>query len=251
MWGITAVSAIAIAWTMSYALTEALARSPREDVARAVAVAILALAALASASGLAVEGAGVEPDDAASSRALRVLTPGTVDAISGGSGSAAGHRGRYLVTWTDPVGIVGELLAFGLANELDRAGVDTGFARVKRLRAAPEMVIDASHAAGVLRVVTGPGIAVWEQRPGVRRLAVYDPRTTAQRLLQDQLRAEIDDDLRALGLDELIPEVHTGLVGATFAFDANPDIPEALIAKMGRALKLGTPSAVFLEPGQL
>ena len=113
------------------------------------------------------------------------------------------------------------------------------------------MVIDESQAVGVLRVVTGPGIAVWEQRPGVRRLAVYDPRTTAQRLLQDQLRAEIDDDLRALGLEELIPEVHTGLVGATFAFDANPDIPEALIAKMGRTLKLGTPSAVFLEPGQL
>lgn len=247
VWGLTALLAVAIAWTFGCAVQQGLRGSPRMGPVRVGAVSVLAVMALASAIGLASDAADVEPDDVASSRALRRLAPATVEAIDGRSGPGGGRDGRYLITWTDPIGVVGDLQAFGLANELDREGIKVGFESDKRLRAAPYLTMDPSQATAVVRLVTGPAIAVWEQKAGTLRIVVYDPRTSEERALQERLRSEIDEELRGLGLAELIPQVDNSFLGSIFLFDTNPRIPDGLIAKMGRVVALGVPSAVFIE----
>jgi len=184
----------------------------------------------------------------ATSRALATLVPQTLTSLEQTPPAAAGREGGYLITWTDPFGVVGDLEAFGLANELTRADIEVGFEAANRLRAAPYLTIDPVEATAVLRVVTGAAITEWEERDDVRLIARYDPRSADERALQDRLRGEIDEELGALGLTDLIPQIDRSFIGAIFAFDANTAVPDALVAKMVSALGLGTPSAVFLEP---
>lgn len=243
-WGLAAVMVAAITVTAAHMVDQVLGPPARRSM-RWVATGLAAVLAVGSSAGLAVDAASVSPNDVATSEALATLVPETVDALER---LPSGRGGRYLITWTDPFGVVGDLEAFGLANELVRAGLTVGFEPANRLRAAPHLTLDPAEATAVLRVVTGPAIAVWDERDDVRRLALHDPRTAEERALQERLRAEIDEELRSLGLAELIPQIDSSFVGAVFAFEGNPAVPRALIAKMIRATDLGTPSAIVLEP---
>lgn len=239
--GLTALLVLAIAWTATCLAQRLVGGSARIRLFRLGALTALAVVALFSI-GLASDAVHVEPNDLASSNALRRLVPATLTALDGDASDD-----RYLITWTDPIGVTGDLQAFGLANELDRAGIEVGFGPANRLRAAPYLTIDASQATAVLRVVTGPAITDWDGTPGVRRVALYDPRTGDQRALQKRLRSEIDDALRELGHADLIPQLESSFVGSMIQLEADPRMPRSLIAKMRRALELGTPSAVFIE----
>lgn len=237
-WGFMVVASIAIGWTAALGLTDRLAPARRPGIRRA-AVAGLAVVALGSVVAAAGDARDVEPDDVASGTVLRQFVPATLEAIDA-------DGGPYLVTWADPIGVVGDLQAFGLVNELDRAGISVGLVPEQRLRAAPYLTLDPARAAAVVRVVTGPAIEVWDARPDARRLSLYDPRTYEERAQQASLRAEIDAELVALGLPELIAQVDTSFVGAIFTFSSDPRVPDALVRKMERTLALGIPSAVYL-----
>lgn len=240
-WGLTALMAVAIAWTFWCVVQQGLKGSRRLRSVRIGAISVLAVISVGSTVGSIEDAAHVEPDDVANSRALRHLVPATMEAVDG-------RADRYLITWTDPSGYIGGAQAFGLANELDRGGIAVGIEPNSRLRAAPYLTIDPSQTPVItLRLVTGAAIAEWESKPGTRRIAMYDPRTSDQRALQERLRGEIDDDLRALGRPELISLVDGSFLAAVLVFDKDPRIPEDLIAKMVRVVTLGSASAVFLE----
>ena len=96
--------ALAIGWTAGEVLER---RRPRSSALRLAGIGLLAVVALASTVAQTVDATRVEPNDATSSRALRHLVPEVVDAIE--QDDPARPEGRYLVNWTDPVGVIGEL----------------------------------------------------------------------------------------------------------------------------------------------
>jgi hypothetical protein len=202
----------------------------------------MAVVAVGSAVGLAVDASGVEPDDTASSRALSHLVPETLDALE----REGGPRGPYLIDNVDPVGVVGELQTFGLLNELDRAGVPVGIVPSKRLRAAPRLTLEPQQAGAVLQVVTGSAIEEWERNPAARRLSAFDPRTDERRARQQRLRREVDGELRRLGLGDMVERADESFVGTMVLLSTDPRVPVDLVRKMQTIADLGTPSAVFI-----
>ena len=241
VWGLTALMVVAIVWTVGAVLERRARVDARARLARVGAV-VMAVVALGSAVGLAVDASGVEPDDTASSRALSHLVPETLDALE----RERPHRGPYLIDNVDPVGVVGELQTFGLLNELDRAGVPVGIEPRKRLRAAPRLTLRPQQAGAVLRVVTGSAIDEWERNPAARRLATFEPRTDEQRARQQRLRREVDDELRRLGLGEMVERADESFVGTLVLLSLDPEVPVDLVDKMQAVADLGTPSAVFI-----
>ncbi len=239
-WGLTALLAVAVAWTLACAV-------PRMRPVRLGAAGVVVVLALGSAVGFISDASHVEPDDVASSRNLRHLVPATLEVIDRGVGPGDGRDGRYLITSADPIGVVGNAQAFGLANELDREGIQVGIDISNRLPAAPHLTMDPSQATTVLRLVTGPAIEVWEQKPGTRRIALYDPRTSEERALQARLRNEINEELLRLELPNLVAQIDASLVGSIFVFRTNSRVPDDVIAKLVRIFEIGAPSAVFIE----
>jgi hypothetical protein len=241
-WGLTALMVVTIAWTLG-ALVEHRVRGPRLRFVRVAAAGALAVVAVCSAVALTVDAADVEPDAVAFSRALRHHVPATVEALQADRDRSGG---RYLVTNIDPMGVVGEFVAFGLVNELDRAGVPVGVEPGKRLRAAPYLTLDPPAARAVVRVITGSAIEEWDRKAGARRLTMFDPRTDEERALQERLRREIDDELRRLGREDMAQLADSSFMGALFLLHEDDRVPRGIITKMTRVYELGTPSAVFV-----
>jgi hypothetical protein len=200
---------------------------------------------LVAGVALTTDAAAVESDDLASSRALSQLVPPVVEALD--ELSAAEPGSRYLVAWSDPVGVLGELQGVGLVNELDRRGIPVGVPPDKRLRAAPHLTMQRHEATAVLHLATGRAIDYWRAVPGTRLIAQYDPRTPEQQALQDELRQELRDELGELGRSDLYPQVEGSFIGFLFMMRDDPGIPEEVLDLMRGILDLGTPSSVFLE----
>lgn len=243
VWGVTALMVVAIAWTVS-AVVRNTTTYPRS--VRMVGVGALAAVALGSAGALTSDATHVEPEDVASSRALQDLVPATVEFIDR-SGSGSKRDDRYLITSTDPIGLIGAAQSFGLVNELDRRGIAVGIYPYEQLRAAPYLTSSPADTTATLRVVTGAAIAEWEVKPGARRIAFHDPRTNRERTTQGRLRQEIEEELRALRMPERIVAFRQSLIGSIFVFDTDPRIPDRLVDKMKLVFELGAPSAVYIE----
>jgi hypothetical protein len=214
---------------------------------RFAGAATLAVVALTGTAALTTDAAKVEPDDVATSRALRALTPQVIAAIDEAGTGRPG--GRYLITWTDPIGVTGELQGFGLVNELDRRGIMVGLEPKRWLRASPYLTLQRQDATAVVHLATGRAVDSWDAKPGVRRIAEYDPRTAEQRDRQQRLREELHDGLRDLGRPELVDRIESSFVGYVFVLREDPGIPQRLIDVMMEIIELGTPTTLFLETG--
>ncbi|CAN5778806.1 hypothetical protein BH24ACT3_BH24ACT3_11940 [soil metagenome] len=134
-----------------------------------------------------------------------------------------------------------------MVNELDRHGIAVGLYPQERLRAAPYLTSSPTKATSTLRIVTGAAIEEWQMKPGVRRIAFHDPRTSRERTTQSRLKREIEEELRDLQMPERIVAFRQSLVASIFIFGTDPAIPDRLVDKMKLVFELGTPSAVYLE----
>jgi hypothetical protein len=237
VWAVGALMMFAIAWTVG-ALVER--RPVVPGAVRLAGIGALAVASLGAAVALTTDAATVESNDQVSSRALQQLVPDVAGAID-----EAGP-GRYLITWSDPVGVVGDLQGFGLVNELDRRGISVGLEQDKRLRAAPYLTMDRKDATAVVHLATGRAADEWKAKPGARLIAEFDPRTRAERIRQDRLREELHEAFRDLGRPELIDRVEGAFIGFVFVLRDDPDIPRHVMDLMTEILDLGTPTSVFL-----
>ena len=247
-WGLGALLGVATLWTLAAAADARVRTSPPARMARRGAVAVMALVATTSFVRVTRDAAYVEPDAAHLSVALSHLVPPTAASLEGYARRPGDGDPRYLVTWLDPVGVVGADLGFGLVNELDRNGLAVGTGRAERLRAAPHLAMRRSEADAAVLVVTGPAIDRWTGRADVRHVAAYDPRSPEQRHRQERLRARVKRELRRLGHPALADLVETNLLPAIFQASGDPDIPRSVVAAMVEILRLGVPSAVFVGP---
>jgi hypothetical protein len=162
--------------------------------------------------------------------------------VRAGAGEASGPDGRYLITWSDAYHIGSQ--GFGLVNELDRRGIDVGVPPSKRVPATPHRVLAQADATARIHLATGSFVDRYAELPGAVEIAHADPRTRAERAEQAALRASVSDDLRAMGLDELVPKLDDNLFGA--AIDLR--LPDELRERMGRMLEIGVPIAVYVLP---
>jgi len=242
VWGVTALMAVAITWTA----TAVVRNSPEPRRPVRIATAAMAAVALGSAGALTSDATHVVPDDVPSSRAIQELAPETIQFLDR-SGSGNQRNDRYLITSTDPIGVIGAAQAYGLLNELDRHGIAVGLNPPERLRAAPRLTLSPSSATATLRVVTGAAIAEWQAKPGVQRIAFHDPRTDQDRTTQERLRREIEAELRRLQMPDQIATFRVSLVASIFIFGTDPQIPDRLVDKVKLVFELGTPSAVYIE----
>jgi hypothetical protein len=224
---------VAIGW----AIVASVPRTPR--VARAGAVALAGVVG-ASTVAFTVDATRADPPAPALSAALGALVPPTADALA--RHAPAGREGRYLVTWVDPVSIGAQ--GFGLLNELERRGFDVGARRLYTAGVRSHRVIDPADAAAEVHLAVGFDIERWRARPGAQQVAYLEPRTAAERVEYERLRRTAIRELRAAGLELLVPAVDNSL----FTTIIDPRVPERARDAMTRMRDLGLPTAVFVGP---
>jgi hypothetical protein len=150
----------------------------------------------------------------------------------------------YVVEWKDAYFFGSQ--AFGLVNELRRAGYDVGAGEFWTVPITSSRTVAAGSADEALVFVTGGFVEEWRADDRFAEVASVDPRTTEERAEFDALRADLIDDLVASGLDDLVPLVDTNL----FGLNIDQRISEASTVISARMIRLGQETAVFIGPPQ-
>jgi hypothetical protein len=149
--------------------------------------------------------------------------------------------GPTLVRWDDPVAFGG--VGFGLLAELEHQGFDVGADATYRTEVVPHRVMDPSKVSRVLYVVTGAGIDRW-RAAHVDRVAVFDPRTPAERRAADELHRRIIDELQTSGHAEVAAHLDENY----WAVLNDPSVPASVKSMIEQYTAFGLPTAVFLLP---
>jgi hypothetical protein len=129
-------------------------------------------------------------------------------------------------------------------NELERRGFHIGALEPYRGPVTPHRVLTFAQATAIVHLSIGPDIAYWNAKPGVRQVAYYDPRSPRERAEFNRIHAQVIADLRAHGLEVLVP----GVDGDLFATTLDPRLPRVARLGLSRLADLGLPAAVFLAP---
>lgn len=243
-WGVSGLVFLAIGWTAGIAIGRRLRSSSRDTVPLwSGAIAVLAAVVVLVSGVFTVKASSTEfRAERVSEGLIRVVDP-TARALASGRAPGGGRSGRYLVTWTDPIALGSQ--GFGLVSELERRGLHVGVNQFNEAGVTPHRLLAPGRFTAVVHLSVGPDQAVWEAKPGVRRVAYSDLRTPAERAEYARLRTEVIAGLKAAHLDDVVPEVDQSLYGAT----ANhSDLPKPVLRRMLRMLYLGLPVAVFVGP---
>jgi hypothetical protein len=241
-WGITALMALAVGWTVVEVVGGRLDRASGAKATAAGSVTMVGIVVLFS--GLfTFEAASVEFPAPRLSKMLSVLVPPTADALEQHSVPGGGRDGRYLVTFRDPVDF--GATSYGLVNELDRRGFPIGVLEALGPSATRFRVMDPASATGVVHLAIGPDdIATWQAKPGVREVARTEPRTPKERAEYARLRGQVIDEVNAAGLSDLVRTVDDNLFGLSMS----NRVREPTRLKLVRMTNLGLPAAVFIGP---
>jgi hypothetical protein len=239
-WGTAGLLLLAVGWT-GLAVVAAWAGSRRRPVANVVTLA-LGGALAASSVALTVEAVDTDPPEPHLSSTLGAVLPGTLAALERGEGPATGRDGRYMVAFSDAAYFGSQ--AYGLVSELERAGFDAGMADVFHVPITDHRVIGPDDATAVVLLATGNKIDRWRQRSEALEVAYVEPRGAHERAEFARLRADVIDELRADGLDDLVPLVDGNLFGASI----DERVSDRARSWMTRMLELGEPTAVFIAP---
>ena len=239
-WTTTILVVASIVWTVS-ALVQQRRNNSRAlpRVAIGYGVAIVAVASLVSSL---VSAFGVSAPEQYLSDTLGELVEPTADALLRGDGDAVGRDGRYLVTWNDARNFGSQ--GYGLVNELERRGFDVGVPNTWRVPVTLQRVIPQQEAAAEVRLATGVYIDTVRALPGAVEVIDYDPRSPADLVEYDQLRAAITDSLTSAGDVDLLDMLDTNL----FGLQVNDRVPAYVQQMVDRMLHLGGPTAVFIVP---
>jgi hypothetical protein len=166
----------------------------------------------------------------------------TLAALESGKVPGGGRDGRYLVTSEDIMTLGGR--AYSLRLELERNGFHVGGPEIDKVGITPHRVMQREDATAEIHLVSGVPIAAWDKRPGVVRVAYFEPRSPAEQDEFRRLKPKVVAELRRAGYESTARGVE--LDNLAVAFD--PRLPEEIQPKLGRLLQLGLPVAVFVGP---
>ena len=238
-WGTTTLLLVAICWTGVAWMRE---RDRVADV-RVLTVAIGAVAAVVTAA-TSVAAIGTDHPEERLGDALGELVEPTVAALDDGVGAATGPDGRYVVRWEDVAHFGSQ--GYGLVSELERVGFDVGVYDTWRVPVTQHRVIPPEQATAEVILVTGSYVEQLRGDDRVVEVAAVDPRSVDERAEYGRLRTDLIADLRADGLDDLVPLVDSNLFGVRVDLRLSDDEVELA----NRLLHLGQETAVFIgAPG--
>jgi hypothetical protein len=238
MAGVTALMLLAGVWTLAVVVGRRLAGRIRDRAAMAGRLALAGVIAL-FAGLMTIDAAYVKSPDPLLSRIMSEVVPPTIDALDDGAAPGGGRDGHYLVSWSDPYAIGSQ--GYGLLLELERAGFDVGTLDRYRASVTPHRVRHPAEATAEIRLSVGPDIETWGARPGVQRVAYFEPRSPAERAEYVRLVARIVEELEAAGLAELAE-------GNLFLAVIDTRVPKETRDRLVRLSDLGLPTAVFVGP---
>ena len=240
-WGVAALLVLAVGWTAVAYVRDRAGPGRRRLVTRVATAVLGGLVAVASVV-LTVDAATTDPPDSRLSATLGAVLPGTVSALERGEGAATGRDGRYMVFFSDMMYFGSQ--AYGIVNELERAGFDAGMPELLHVPVTDERVINPDAATAAVVIANGQNIDRLRDAPGAVEVAYVDPRDAGERAEYARVRAALTRDLRRDGLDELVPLVD----GNLFALAIEPRASERVLRRTSRLLELGAPTAVFVAP---
>jgi hypothetical protein len=240
-WGVAALLLLAVGWT-AVAFVRDRAGPGRRGLVTTVATAALGGLVVVASVALTVRAADTDPPDSRLSATLGAVLPGTVSALERGEGAATGRDGRYMVFFSDMMYFGSQ--AYGIVNELERAGFDAGMPELLHVPVTDQRVINAGDATAAVVIANGQNIERLRGEPGAVEVAYVDPRDAGERAEYARVRAALARDLRRDGLDELVPLVD----GNLFALAIEPRASRRVLRGTSRLLELGAPTAVFVAP---
>jgi hypothetical protein len=241
-WAITALMLLAVGWAFAALLLRRTEPNRRVQLERAGSWVLAAVTVVALALFTA-DARTVDSPKPGVSAALGQLVPETVRALDEGSLPGGGRRGRYQVTWHDPVTLGGP--GYGLLNELERAGFDVGLLEAFGAIGTTHRVLDANDATAVVHLSVGQSdIDRWRAEPDAVEVASYEPRSARQRAEYARLRARVVRGLTAAGLSDLAATVDDNL----FVTASRAEVPAEVRADLSKMFSFGQPWAVFVGP---
>ena len=240
-WGVAGLLLLAIGWTALLVVTSRLPPPRRRRATNAATAALLAVTVSGSVAFTAGAVDVDAPEPHLSSTLGQVVSP-TVAALERGDGAATGRDGHYVVMWSDSFYFGSQ--GYGLVSELERAGFDVGTPPTWHVPITDHRVIEPADATAAIHFATGDFVGRWRAVPDALEVAYVEPRNAEQRAEFADLRSAVIDDLRADGLDDLVPTVDGNLFGASI--DERVSGPTQRL--MARMLELGEPTAVFIAP---
>jgi hypothetical protein len=243
LWAVAALTVVALVWSATLLLARAPgaaapteARPPLRSPAIAIPLALVVLLSLRAT----VTASDAEPSDNQLSLVLQELAGPTADALDAQEGAATGRAGRYVVGFDDALHIGSQ--AYGLVTELERAGFEAGMEPAFGVPITHHRTLRPEAATARIELVTGVYLDAWRAVPGAVEVGPVDLRTPEERAELAALRTEVEAELEAEGLEELIPYLDTNLFRAAIDQRAS----EPLRVKMDRMLKIGLPTSVFI-----
>ncbi len=240
-WGTTTLLIVSILWTATAWCLGAWRGRTTLTTRRVAIVGSLVLGGLVVVSMVVVAPSTDHPEEYLGTT-VGALLPDTIDALDAGVGAADGRDGRYVVQWNDAYFFGSQ--GFGLVNELERAGFDVGMYEPWHVPVTQHRVIPFDETTAELVMATGGFVDQWRGDDRVVEVASFDPRTDAEREQFDALRDDLITDLRANGLDDLVPVVDTNLFGVR----VDPRLSERAREAAARLLLLGQETALFIGP---
>jgi hypothetical protein len=105
-------------------------------------------------------------------------------------------------------------------------------------------VVEPAEATAVVHLATGLFVERWRAVPGAAEVAYVEPRSPAELDEYSRLRSEVVADLRADGLDEVVPIVDSNLFGVSI----DERVSKEAQRRMARMLELGQETAIFIVP---
>jgi hypothetical protein len=239
-WGTAALLVLAVGWTVVAAIS-AWAGPRRRPIANAATVALVAAVGVGSVA-LTVAAVETDPPEPHLSSALGAVLPETMAALDRRDGAATGRDGRYMVAFSDALYFGSQ--SYGLVSELERAGFDAGMSDVLHVPITDHRVIGPDDATALVILTTGANIDRWRAQPAALEVAYVEPRDAAEQAEFAGLRRGVIDELRADGLDDLVPLVDGNLFGASI----DERVSDRTQRQMTRMLELGDRTAVFIAP---
>jgi hypothetical protein len=240
-WGTSALLLLAVGWTVVAMASARVAEERRRPIAHVVTLALLGALVVGSVA-LTADAVDTDPPEPRHSSTLGAVLPDTMAALERGEGAATGRDGRYMVAFSDAVYFGSQ--SYGLVSELERAGFDAGMTDLFHVPITDHRVIARDDATAIVVLATGEHIDRFRGLPDVVEVAYVEPRDASERAEFARLRTAVIDDLRAGGLDDLVPTVDGNLFGASI----DERISDSARRLMTRMLELGEPTAVFITP---
>jgi hypothetical protein len=232
-WVTTTLLIVSTLWTSVVWL-----RRSSPDVGKAITrsriAAVAVLAALVLTASMIVLAPSTDHPEEYLGETLGELVDPTAAALSANA--------TYVVEWKDAYFFGSQ--AFGLVNELRRAGYDVGAGEFWTVPITTSRVVPTGTADAAIVFVTGGFVDDWRADDRFVEVATIDPRSDEELAGYERLREELIADLEATGLDDLVPLVDTNL----FGLNIDQRISGTARTLSARMIRLGQETAVFLGP---